>query len=124
MTKEQRKEYLLSFGQKVRMYREAKGMTQEELAVKVGYIAGKNPSGSISKIERGCMEIGQSKIAEIARVLEIEPYQLFTDDQTARLVAYAKEITKMELSGKRDKGNLAKAMEQQNEIPVLKKATE
>ena len=70
------------------------------------------------------MEIGQSKIAEIARVLEIEPYQLFTDDQTARLVAYAREITKMEISRKREKGNLAKAMEQQNEIPVLKKQSE
>lgn len=94
MTEEERKEYLLAFGRRVRMYREAVGMTQEELAVKVGYIAGKNPSGTISKIERGCMEITQSKIVDLAKALQIEPYELFTDDTTSRLVRLAKEIAK------------------------------
>jgi len=92
MTEEQRKQYLLEFGRRVRMYRELKGLTQEELAVKVGYIAGKNPSGTISKIERGCMEITQSKCADLAKALDIEPYQLFMDESTTRLMKYAEEI--------------------------------
>ena len=95
MTEDERKLYLQAFGRRVRAYREALGMTQEELAVKVGYTVGKNPSGTISKIERGCMEITQSKCADLAKALQIEPYQLFTDEQTARLVTYAQEIMKM-----------------------------
>lgn len=95
MDENERKQYLIAFGRKVRAYREAVGLTQEELAVKVGYVAGKNPSGAISKIERGCMEITQSKIVELANALGIEPYQLFCDDQTARIVAYAKGIIDM-----------------------------
>lgn len=104
MTEEERKQYLLDFGRRVRMYREAKGLTQEELAVKVGYIAGKNPSGTISKIERGCMEITQSKCADIARALDVEPYQLFMDNNTARLMKYAEGIQKLMKGGDPDVG--------------------
>jgi len=95
MTENERKEYLLAFGRRVRAYRESAKMTQDELAVKAGYANGKNPSGTISKIERGVMEITQSKIADIAKALGIEPYELFTDPQTARLIKYADEIAKM-----------------------------
>lgn len=95
MNETEKREYLQAFGRRVRAYREAAGMTQEELAVKVGYVAGKNPSGTISKIERGVMEITQTKCAELAKALEIEPYELFTDPQTARLLRYAEEIAKM-----------------------------
>ena len=94
MTEEERKNYLLAFGRRVRYYRELLGYTQEELAVKVGYVAGKNPSGTISKIERGVMEITQSKVADLAKALQIEPYQLFIDETTSRLVKYAEMITK------------------------------
>ena len=94
MTEEERKQYLLAFGRRVRFYRERLEMTQEELAVKVGYTVGKNPSGTISKIERGVMEITQSKVADLAKALQIEPYQLFVDEQTSRLVKYAELITK------------------------------
>lgn len=92
MNEDERKLYLLAFGRRVRAYREALGMTQEELAAKVGYTIGKNPSGTISKIERGCMEITQTKIADLAKALQIEPYQLFADEQTARLVTYARKM--------------------------------
>lgn len=95
MTEEERKQYLLAFGRRVRAYREALGMTQEELAVKVGYTVGKNPSGTISKIERGCMEITQSKCADLAKALQIEPYMLFTDENVGRLIKYAEELTKL-----------------------------
>lgn len=94
MNEEEKKIYLQAFGRRVRAYRERLGLTQEELACKAGYMVGKNPSGTISKIERGCMEITQTKIADLAKALQIEPYQLFADEQTARLVSYAKEMIK------------------------------
>lgn len=95
MTENERKQYLLEFGRRVRMYRELKGLTQEELAVKAGYVVGKNPSGTISKIERGCMEITQSKCAELAKALDIKPYQLFMDDSAVKLMKYAEGIQKL-----------------------------
>lgn len=94
MNEEERKAYLKDFGRRVRYYRETAGLTQEELAVKVGYIRGQNPSSAISKIERGVMEITQSKIVDLARALQIEPYQLFTDEQTSRLLYYATHLAK------------------------------
>ena len=94
MNEDERKTYLKEFGRRVRHYREIAGLTQEELAVKVGYIKGQNPSSAVSKIERGCMEITQSKIVDLARALSIEPYQLFTDEQTSRLLYYATHLTK------------------------------
>lgn len=99
MTEQEKKEYLLAFGKRVRAYREALGMTQEELAVKAGYVAGKNPSSTVSKIERGVMELTQSKILDLANALEIEPYELFTDRYISRLVKYAEEMAKLSNPG-------------------------
>lgn len=95
MTEQERRQYLKDFGNRVKSYRKAIGMTQGELALKMGYVDGKNPSANVSKIERGLMELGQSKIAELAEALQIEPYELFTDPTTSRLVKYAKEMSNM-----------------------------
>lgn len=94
MDEKERKLYLTAFGNRVKSFREAQGMTQAELAVKAGYVDGKNPSATISKIEKGQMEITQSKIADIANALQIEPYELFTDTAVSRLIRYAELITK------------------------------
>ncbi len=94
MTEEERNQYNIAFGNRVKAYRKALGLTQSELAVKMGYVDGKNPSANISKIEKGQMELGQSKIVDIAKALEIEPYELFTDPTTARLLKYAEELKK------------------------------
>ena len=51
MEENEKKQYLLDFGRRVRFYREKLGMTQKELGVKAGYVDGTNPSASISKIE-------------------------------------------------------------------------
>ncbi len=56
---------MADIGKRIRKKREALGMTQEELASKLGY---KNKS-SIAKIETGTNDIVQSKVVEFATVL-------------------------------------------------------
>lgn len=56
---------MAEIGTRIREKREAIGMTQEELASKLGY---KNKS-SIAKIETGANDIVQSKVIEFANVL-------------------------------------------------------
>ena len=57
---------MAEIGKRIREKREAIGMTQEELASKLGY---KNKS-SIAKIETGANDILQSKVVEFANVLD------------------------------------------------------
>lgn len=94
MTEEQRKQYLKEFGQRVKYYREKLGMTQRELSLKSGYVNGTNPASTIYKIENGQIEITQTKIAEIAEALGVEPYDLILSPQISRLVKYAELIQK------------------------------
>lgn len=82
MTNEERKLYCKTFGERVKYYREAINMTQKELGLAVGYVDKTNPSSSISKIERGDMEITQTKIADIAKTLGISPSALFPNNDT------------------------------------------
>lgn len=89
MNESERREYLTQFGSRVKELRKNKGMTQLELAVKAGYTDGANPSATISKIEHGQIDVTQSKCADLAFALEVEPYELFCDKQTARMISYA-----------------------------------
>ena len=57
---------MAEIGKRIREKREAIGMTQEELASKLGY---KNKS-SIAKIETGANDIIQNKVVEFANVLD------------------------------------------------------
>lgn len=79
MEKDERTRLLKAFGDNVRYYRMRLGMTQGELGLKVGYLDGANPAASISKIENGQMEITQSKIADLAKVLGVTPADLFSE---------------------------------------------
>lgn len=56
---------MTGIGKRIKQKREALGITQEELAQKLGY---KNKS-SIAKIETGANDIVQSKVVEFAKVL-------------------------------------------------------
>jgi len=94
MNENEKKQYLRDFGRRVRFYREKLGMTQKELGVRAGYVNGTNPSGSISKIELGQMDITQTKTAEIAAALGVEPYDLIVSPQVSRLLKYAELIQK------------------------------
>lgn len=90
MTNEEKKTYLKTFGGRIKYYRELINMTQKELGLAVGYVDKTNPSSSISKIERGEMEITQTKIADIAKTLGISPSDLFPrPDQTPAVDFYS-----------------------------------
>ena len=56
----------MSLGQNIRLYRERLGMTQEELAKKLGY----KDRSTIAKIENDVNDITQSKIVAIAEALQ------------------------------------------------------
>ena len=94
MTEDERKQYLIEFGRRVRYYREKLGIGQRELGRRAGYVDGANPASSISKIENGQMDISQTKVAEIAKALGVEPYDLIVSPQVSRLIKYAELIQK------------------------------
>lgn len=70
---------MAEIGKRIREKREAMGMTQEELAAKLGY---KNKS-SIAKIETGANDIVQSKVIEFANVLHTTVSYLMGWDLTS-----------------------------------------
>lgn len=94
MNETERKQYLVDFGKRVRFYREKIGITQKELGVRAGYANGTNPAATISKIELGQIDITQTKTAELAAALGVEPYDLIVSPQVSRLLKYAELIQK------------------------------
>lgn len=62
----------MSLGQNIRLYREKLGMSQEELAKKLGY----KDRSTIAKIESNVNDITQSKIVAIAAALQTSPAAL------------------------------------------------
>lgn len=108
MTNEERKLYCKTFGERVKSYREALNMSQKELALAVGYVDKTNPSSSISKIERGEMEITQTKIADIAKALGISPADLFPTTSEAPAVDYYSESEKVLIEMYRTSDNTTK----------------
>lgn len=94
MTEDEKKQYLLDFGRRVKFYREKLGIGQRELGRRAGYVDGTNPASSISKIENGQMDISQTKVAEIAQALGVETYDLIVSPQVSRLIKYAELIQK------------------------------
>lgn len=69
----------MEIGDRIRAKREALGMSQEELATKIGY----KSRSSINKIEKDGRGLPQSKILLIARALETTPDFLlgWSDDE-------------------------------------------
>ena len=61
-----------NIGQRIADLRKRQGMTQEELALRIGY----KTKSAINKIELGGRELKQKKIAEIARALGVTPAYL------------------------------------------------
>lgn len=62
----------MTLGQNIRHYREALGMSQEDLAKKLGY----KDRSTIAKIESNVNDITQSKIIAIAEALQTTPAAL------------------------------------------------
>ena len=74
MNKEESKK---KYGQNLRRLREARGMSQEELAKALGY----TNRSSINKIEIGRSSIPTEKIQLTAQVLGVSPLDLFEGDE-------------------------------------------
>ena len=69
----------MSIYKRIKTLREDLGMTQDDLAVKLGY----KSRSSINKIELGKSDISQSKIAEFAKALNTTPaYLMGWDDNS------------------------------------------
>lgn len=85
--------YLQEFGEKVKKYRTAKGMSQDELAQKAGYTS----RSSISKIEHGKADVPRSQIIMIANALGIDPIALTIEVKpTEEDIALAKQIARLD----------------------------
>jgi repressor LexA len=63
--------------ERIKYLREERGMSQQELAEKVGY----KTASAVNKIELGLRDINQSKIVEFAKALNTTPSYLLGDDQ-------------------------------------------
>ena len=68
----------MTIGEKIKQARIAKGLTQEELAEKLGY----KSRSSINKIETGGRDIPRSQIQKIADILEVSPISLLGLEDT------------------------------------------
>jgi repressor LexA len=82
---------VMNVGIKIKELREAKGMTQTELAQKVGY----NTPSAINKIESGLRDLNQSKIMLFASALGVKPSELFgekPDDEIIITDAFEEDI--------------------------------
>lgn len=69
-----------SIGYRIRKRREELGMSQEELALRLGY----KSRSSIAKIEKDGRELPQKKIASIASVLQTTPAYIMGWEQVQK----------------------------------------
>lgn len=65
------------FGDNVRKFRVYRGMSQKELAERVGY----TDRSMIAKIETGRTQVSQPMIMRIAEALQVNPSIFFADDK-------------------------------------------
>lgn len=71
-----KKEAAKIFGENLRKIRTEKGMSQAELASKLGY----SSRSSINKIEIGDRDMPRSKIIQMARILGVSPVVFFNNE--------------------------------------------
>lgn len=87
---------MLTLYKNIKRLREQLGMSQDELAEKTGYTS----RSSIAKIEKGLVDLQQSKIISFANALGVTPSQLMGwDDQPTTMAAHfdGDEYTEAEL---------------------------
>lgn len=85
----------MTLGEKIRQQREAKGMTQLELARRIGYTT----TGAISLIESGKRDISIDKVREIAKALDVTPHWLMGWSDSPLEIKTDLELTIDELEG-------------------------
>ena len=72
----------------IKSYRTMRGMSQDELAAKVGY----SNRSAIARIENGEIDLPQSKILAFAEALNVTPGQLMGSEGTARYTPTGTQI--------------------------------
>jgi transcriptional regulator with XRE-family HTH domain len=70
--------FLRYLGQTIRQFRIERGMTQEQLAISSGY-KGETARSTMSKIERGKVDLPISKIHDIAKALDMSTWGLINE---------------------------------------------
>lgn len=97
---DKKKEFMKTLGNNIRMYREQKGLSQEELANHCGWTTN-NARSTISKIESGVNDVPTSKVKVIAEQLGVSVCDLMnssanvqTKDKIRKLIeqCYGKEV--------------------------------
>ena len=83
----------MTIGERIKERREYLGMSQEELALKLGY----KSRASINKIEKNSRELRQQKIAEIAELLQTTPGYIMGWEQSEKSTFESREQKLKEL---------------------------
>ena len=78
---------MLNLYKNIKQLREELGMSQDELAEKTGYTS----RSSIAKIEKGLVDLQQSKIISFANALGVTPSQLMGWDEPQDTIAAHKD---------------------------------
>lgn len=77
-----RDDYLARFGERIKSYRQALGMSQQELAEKSGYTS----RTSIAKIEAGKTDVPRAKVDALATALHVSPADLMSAEVNKYIV--------------------------------------
>ena len=101
MNEDQRKQYLIEIGNRIKQLRTEKDMSQDELAKRSGY----GSRSTINKIELGINDVPQSKIKAIAEALGVSVGTLLCWDEFDK--KYDTQKTQKEI-------NLIEQIEQQH----------
>lgn len=75
--------------ERIKSLRESKGLTQEDLALKVGY----KSRSAINKIEAGIRDINQSQVVEFAKALDTTPGYLMGWEDAEEPITIAAHAT-------------------------------
>ncbi len=108
-------------GRRIRDLRKQRGMSQEELAIKLGY----ESKSSINKIEQGIQDIPRRKIEAFARVLDVTPAYLMgwgDEDELAQplLAELAEKVRKRRMELGLTQEELALKMGYKSRVSVNK----
>lgn len=73
-----KQQFLRVFGSRIKFYRKRAGLTQVELAKRIGLSPG---AGALSQVENGYRGLDSINIINIAKILKVHPSALFTDEE-------------------------------------------
>ena len=78
-------------GKKVRARREELGLTQQELADKMGY----KSKSTINKIELDINDVSQKNLEKLAKALECDVLYLLSERPTSVIVEYSEKMARL-----------------------------